>query len=406
MGACAVCMTRFISITSGKGGVGKTSIAVNLAVQLAQRGKRVCLIDADWGLANVNVMLKLRPKYTLEDVITAGLPLDKVLLRNVQGVDIIPGSSGSERMTALKSDQLGRLANAMQDMDRYDFVLIDSSSGIARNVLALSLASPEVLMVITPEPTAMTDAYALLKLLHAEQYEGRVQIIVNHIRNHTIGRHTYDKFREVVDFYLRLSLPLLGMVQEDERMQKAVVAQQALSNCNPESLAARDIGSLAGQLLLERDRKETLDTETFWQRYLVAVDVDAGTQSTESNTSETLAKAKPEVDTEVVAELEQQIETLTTQVDALISEVTRLRQDSKDSSSDSVLPMDRGRRSLSSCCPERWIAELASGYEVVGVAGSSFPIYELEQADGETVHFACHSAEEAYETREPQSTSS
>jgi len=399
-------MTRFICITSGKGGVGKTSIAVNLAVQLAQRGKRVCLIDADWGLANVNVMLKLQPQHTLEDMITSGLSLDEVLLRNVQGVDIIPGSSGSERMMALTAEQLGRLANAMQDLDGYDFVLIDSSSGIARNVLALSLACPEVLMVITPEPTSMTDAYALLKLLHAERYQGRVQVVVNHARNHTVGRHTYDKFREVVDFYLQLRLPLLGMVQEDERMQKAVLAQQALSTRNPESPAARDIGSLAGQLLLERDSAETLDTETFWQRYLVAAGVGSDSQPTESDATEVLTTlAEPEANEEV-AELEQQIETLTTQVDALINEVTRLRQGRTDATRDSVVPLDRGRRVLGSCCPERWVAELASDYEIVGVNGSSFPIYALEQADGNTVRFACHSVDDAHEAPEPQSTSS
>ncbi|VAW75938.1 Flagellar synthesis regulator FleN [hydrothermal vent metagenome] len=383
-------MTRFISITSGKGGVGKTSIAVNLAVQLAQRGKRVCLIDADWGLANVNVMLRLQPQHTLEDLITSGLSLDDVLLRNIHGVDILPGSSGSERMTALAPDQLGRLANALQGLDRYDFVLIDSSSGIARNVLALSLASPEVLMVITPEPTSMTDAYAMLKLMHAEAYQGRVHIVVNHARNHTVGRHTYDKFREVVDFYLQRKLPLLGLVQEDERMQKAVLAQQALCNRNPESPAARDIGSLAGQLLLERNGVETVGSDTFWQRYLATAGVEEVVVSAEQERTE----------------LEQQIESLTAQVDALITEVTHLRQRSDNTSNRSVVPMDRGRRSLRSCCPERWIAELASGYEIFSVAGNSFPVYQLERPDGEMIQFACHGADDAYEAPGSQSTSS
>jgi len=386
-------MTRFVSITSGKGGVGKTSIAVNLAMQLAQRGKRVCLIDADWGLANVNVMLKLQPRHTLEDLITSGLSLDEVLLRNVQGVDIIPGSSGSERMTALTPEQLGRLANALQDLDRYDFVLIDSSSGIARNVLALSLASPEVLMVITPDPTSMTDAYALLKLLHAEGYQGRIQIVVNHSRNHTVGRHTYDKFREVVDFYLQRKLPLLGLLQEDPRMQKAVLAQQALCSRNPESPAARDIASLAGQLLLEHGVAETLSAACFWDRYLAAT----GAASVKTPA----APVEPEQ-----AGLEQQIESLTAQVDALITEVTRLRQNEEDPSRQSVVPLDRGRRRLRSCCPERWVAELASDYEIVRTADSSFPIYQLEQPDGEVVQFACHSMDDAYVTPEPQSTSS
>ena len=297
-------MTRFVSITSGKGGVGKTSIAVNLAMQLAQRGKRVCLLDADWGLANVNVMLKLQPRHTLEDLITSNLPLDDVILRDLQGVDIIPGSSGSERMTALTPGELGRLANALQALDAYDFVLIDSASGIARNVLALSLASREVLMVITPDPTSMTDAYALLKLLHAEAYQGRIQVVVNHSRNHTVGRHAYDKFREVVEFYLQRKLPLLGLVQEDLRMQKAVLAQQALCCRNPESPAARDIDALAGQLLLERDAVETLSTADFWERYLAATEADVCAQLVEGEVIETPADAVRQEQ----AGLEQQIE--------------------------------------------------------------------------------------------------
>ena len=396
-------MTRFISITSGKGGVGKTSIAVNLAMQLAQRGKRVCLLDADWGLANVNVMLRLQPLHTLEDMIVSGLPLDEVMLRDVQGVDIIPGSSGSERMTALTPGQLDRMADAMQDLQRYDFVLIDSSSGIARNVLALSLASPEVLMVITPEPTSMTDAYAMLKLLYAEQYQGHIQVIVNHSRNHSVGRHTYDKFREVVDFYLKLKLPLLGLVQEDARMQTAVLRQQAVSIDSPESAAARDIGSLASQLLLESGAVKSVDAETFWQRYRAAAGV--GQQYKTADKPETLDEpviVEPEREA-----LEGQIESLTAQVDALINEVTRLRQaGDKVTDDNSVVPLDRGRRQLRSCCPERWVAELASGYEIVTTAGGSFPVYELEQPDGKTIRFACHSLDDAYQNPGSQSSSS
>ena len=393
-------MTRFISITSGKGGVGKTSIAVNLAMQLAQRGKRVCLIDADWGLANVNVMLRLRPQHTLEDVIVSGLSLDAVMLRNIQGVDILPGSSGSERMAQLSAERLGRLAHAMQALGGYDFVLIDSSSGIARNVLALSLASPEVLMVITPEPTSMTDAYALLKLLYAEHYEGRVQVVVNHSRNHSVGRHTYDKFREVVEFYLKLRLPLLGLVQEDARMQKAVLRQQALSSHNPESAAARDIGSLASQLLLEDNRVAHIDAVLFWERYLEATGAGS-TLPPDHDEAET-----PEADPQARAALEDQIEILNAQVDALINEVTHLRQANEKATDTSVVPLDRGRRSLRSCCPERWVAELASDFEIAGEPGNSFPVYELEQPDGKVIRFACHSLDDAYENPEPQSTSS
>ncbi len=410
--ACNACMTRFISITSGKGGVGKTSIAINLALQLARRGQRVCLLDADWGLANVNVMLRLQPQRTLEDLIETGLSLDDILLRDCHGIDIVPGGSGSGWMTALTPVQFERLATGLADLDDYDFVLVDSSSGIARNVTAFSLASPEVLMVITPEPTSMTDAYALLKLLHTQDYDGHVRVVVNHSRSHSVGRHSFHKFREVVEFYLKRKLPLLGLVQEDARMQEAVLEQQALCSQHPESPAARDIAVLAGQLMIETHSVQALDSAEFWRRYLAAAVPESAVESApvedtaEMAVADDAASAQVEGGTRQRVELERQIESLTARVDALIGEVNRLRGDAGAASDDAVVPLDRGRRSLRSCCPERWVAELASDYDIVREAGMSFPVYQLQQADGKVMHFACHSLDDAWDTPETGSTRS
>jgi len=387
-------MNRIITVTSGKGGVGKTSVAVNLACQLAERGQKVCLLDADWGLANVNVMLRLQPRYTLKDLILSDVPLQQVLIHDCNGFDIIPGSSGTEWMTALDPQQLHKLASSLSNLQDYDFILIDSSSGIARSVLSFAIASPEVLLVMTPDPTSLTDAYAMLKLLTAEKYSGRIQVIVNHCRNRTVGRHTYDKFREVSNFYLGLKLPLLGVVQDDERMVKAVQDQQILSVRNPESVAARDLGGLATQLLAEADAVTARDIRSFWSLYLKAADISLqrARQHTESETPANIGEQTG---------LQQQLEFLSGRVDELIAENERLKADERPATELVELPHD-GAAPVSM----DWIGELASSCESCVTQADGFKIYHLKQPGGKSVRFACHSLDDELEEPEPQTTSS
>jgi len=172
-------MPRIITIGSGKGGVGKTFLSVNLAAEFARRGQRVCLFDADLGLANANILLGLEPEHTLEDVIDGRRALPDILVSAGSGLDVVPGASGVERLANLAPEEAGRIQEQLAWLNRYDLVLFDASSGVGRTVLQLALASPEVLLVMTPEPTALTDAYAFLKLLRQKSFRGRLQVVVN-----------------------------------------------------------------------------------------------------------------------------------------------------------------------------------------------------------------------------------
>ena len=241
-------MTRIIAVTSGKGGVGKTHLSVNLALQCARKGLRTCLFDADLGLANVSLLFNLHPQRTLSDVISGACDLQDIVVRTC-GIDVIPGSSGVSGMADLAPAALERLGAGFSALAQYDLVIFDTSSGVANNVMAFVAAAPEVVLVITPEPTALTDAYALVKVLQRQRYTGRLQVVVNQAVSERQARHTYEKFREVVRVYQGLELPLLGAVPADPSVTDAVRAQKPLSLLGPQSAAAVAFIELADRLI-------------------------------------------------------------------------------------------------------------------------------------------------------------
>jgi MinD-like ATPase involved in chromosome partitioning or flagellar assembly len=262
-------MTRTITITSGKGGVGKTSISVNVALHLASLGYRTCLFDADLGLANINILLGLSPEYNLEDVIFNRHSLQDIIIRNYKGIDIIPGSSGVEEMANLESDQVDHLIQSFSELDGYDFLLFDTSAGVSRNVLAFCLASSEVAMIVTPEPTSLTDAYALLKILTLNGFSSKVKIVVNQCKSIPIAKLTYNKFKATVQRYLHTDVMPLGVVIQDQKVVEAIKTQQALILLYPESNASKGIRRITKNLLEHRQEDlETSDMVSFWTKWL------------------------------------------------------------------------------------------------------------------------------------------
>ena len=189
-------MARVITIASGKGGVGKTSISLNLSLSLAGAGHRVCLFDADLGLANVNILTGLYPETGLADVIDGRRTLSDILIRDYNGIDIIPGSSGVERLADLSRNQAAELVRAFLELGDYDYFILDTSAGISAQVLSFCRASQEMVLVATPEPTSLTDAYSLLKVLSRQAPMPRVKVVINQVRAAEAARQAYAKLKK------------------------------------------------------------------------------------------------------------------------------------------------------------------------------------------------------------------
>lgn len=245
---------RVITVTSGKGGVGKSSISVNLAIQLSRLGKRVVILDADFGLANVEVMLGIRPMYTLADLMFKGKSIQDIITVGPGDIGFISGGSGIRELTNLTGDQVRSLVHMLNALDEFaDVIIIDTGAGISDIVLELVAFSTEILLVATPEPTSITDAYALMKTLRRREDFIPKNACIKMIGNRTVseeqGWELYQKLKVVVDKFLGIQLEYLGMIPQDDHIQKAVMKQQPLSLTYPNAPSARAIMELA--LILE-----------------------------------------------------------------------------------------------------------------------------------------------------------
>jgi flagellar biosynthesis protein FlhG len=262
-------MARVITVTSGKGGVGKTNISVNLALYLSARGYRTCLFDADLGLANINILLGIYPEYNLKDVLSNEKSMKDIMVRNCHGIDIIPGSSGVEMMADLEYEQIDPMVKSFSQLDDYDFLIFDTSAGISKNVISFCMASSEIILVVTPEPTSLTDAYALLKVLSLNGFSDSAMIIVNQCKNPQIAKIAYTKLRETVQKFLRVKIVPLGTIVSDPSVVEAVKKQKPFMSLYPSSNAARCIKNIA-ENLLKKDLENfgNYGLETFWTRCL------------------------------------------------------------------------------------------------------------------------------------------
>jgi flagellar biosynthesis protein FlhG len=237
---------KVITITSGKGGVGKTHTTVNLGLALSKMGKRVLLLDGDLGLANINILLGFKAAKTLHQVIDGSAALKEVIVHDPSGLDIIPAASGIPELTSLSEAERLGLVDAFDDLaDSYDFVLVDTAAGIGDNVIYFNVAAESILVVIGPEPTSITDAYALIKVLATRSGRREFDVVVNRTQAGSDGRTTFQQLAQATDRFLNVSLKYLGSIANDESVTQAVVQQRPFLQLFPSSKASLDINKLA-----------------------------------------------------------------------------------------------------------------------------------------------------------------
>lgn len=237
---------QVIAVTGGKGGVGKTNVSVNLAMALADLGRRVMLMDADLGLANVDVLLGLTPNRTLIDVVKGECELRDVLLQGPGGIRIVPAASGAQSMVQLSPTQHAGLIQAFSDLgENVDVLIIDTAAGISESVISFVRAAQEVLIVVCDEPTSITDAYALIKLLNRDHGINRFRVLANMAHSPQEGRNLFAKLSKVTDRFLDVALQYVGAVPYDESVRKAVQKQRAVYEAFPRSKCALAFKAIA-----------------------------------------------------------------------------------------------------------------------------------------------------------------
>lgn len=239
-------LIKVMAVTGGKGGVGKTNVSLNLAISLAKQGKRVLVLDADLGLANCDVLLGLRVDKNLSHVLRGECTLDDILVTGPYGVKIAPATSGSQSMAELGTTEHAGLIRAFSELrTEIDTLIVDTAAGISDMVMSFSRAAQDVLVVVCDEPTSLTDAYALIKILNREHGVFKFKIVANMVRSEKEGKELFSKLSKVTGRFLDVALELVGIIPFDENIRKSVRKQAAIVDAYPSSPAALAITNLA-----------------------------------------------------------------------------------------------------------------------------------------------------------------
>jgi flagellar biosynthesis protein FlhG len=241
---------RVITVTSGKGGVGKTNLVVNLGIALSRLGPRVVVMDADLGLANVDILMGIVPMHSLSDVVRGTKTLEEIVISGPEGMKVIPGGSGLADLANLSYEQRDRLLDGLLALENMaEIMLIDCSAGLSRTVLSFISAADEVIVITTPEPTAITDAYGITKVVTKYKIHDRINLVVNQVRDYREANEIAGRFADVSRKFLQVDVDFLGEICSDQQVVRAVKLQQPFITLFPRSRATQDVENIAGRLL-------------------------------------------------------------------------------------------------------------------------------------------------------------
>ncbi len=265
---------RVISVTSGKGGVGKTNIVGNLAIALQRMGKKVLIFDADLGLANIDIIFGIHPMDNIDAVIRGEKKLSEIIVQGPEGVSIIPASSGIEEVANLTEGQKLNMLSEFDELnDQFDIMLIDTGAGISSNVVYFNLAAQERIVVVTPEPTSITDAYALLKVMFSRYGTKEFSILLNMVKDGKEAKAVFKNLSNVADkFLVGISLDYAGFIPGDETLKKAVIKRRPIICEYPRAVASEHIRILADHLLNQSDRPVDGNIKFFWKQLVKGAD--------------------------------------------------------------------------------------------------------------------------------------
>lgn len=257
---------KVITVTSGKGGVGKSNFVVNLSIALQKMGKSVLIFDADVGMGNDDILMGYLPKYNVFDIINKNMNIEDVIIQGPLGVRLLPGGSGLNKIEEFTTKQREEFLSKITSLNNVDYIIMDTGAGINRSVLGFIACCNELIVITTPEPTSLTDAYSLLKVVNYFKLKKDAQIVVNRVIDIEEGRNTFEKFNNAVDNFLKIKLSYLGYITEDKRLIQAVRQQEPFTIKYPNCNAAVDVQSIALRLMGSGDQSNNIGVQGFFRK--------------------------------------------------------------------------------------------------------------------------------------------
>ncbi|WP_297439446.1 MinD/ParA family protein [uncultured Clostridium sp.] len=251
-------VAKVITITSGKGGVGKSNIVVNLGLTLQKMGKKVLIFDADIGMGNDDIILGVYPKYNIYDVVLGKVTIKEAIVEGALGISLLSGGSGLNKIDEFSEIQRERFISGITSLDSYDYILMDTGAGVSRTVLGFIAASDEVFLVTTPEPTSLTDAYSLIKAVKHFNLKSKARVIINRSYTEKEAVETYNKFKNVASKFISFELEYLGYIYDDKKLVQAVRKQQAVVVSSPNSDTAKCLIKIANTMVNEKNDGEKI----------------------------------------------------------------------------------------------------------------------------------------------------